>query len=340
MRAFHAPATQLHDPRFFLLRGEVAANEDRPGRVDHLLRGLELASIAPEEAAPATTADTQGVHTARYLDFLGRAHEEWEALPTHGPEVVANVQPRVAHARYPDGLVGRAGWHLGDLACPIGPHTFAAALAAAGCALAAAQALARGDGAAYALCRPPGHHAGPEVAGGHCFLNNAAIAAGALASAGARVAVIDIDVHHGNGTEAIFYERGDVLTVSVHTDPSAFYPFFTGTPDARGAGAGEGANRNIALPKGSGDAAWLGAIDEAIAAAADHGADTFVVSAGFDVHAQDPLSGMTVSTQAIAEAGRRLGAAGRPAAIVQEGGYMSQVLSDNLAAFLTGWEGR
>lgn len=339
MRVFYAADTALHAPQFFLMRGRPVANEERAERAERLLAGVARAGLSAEEPPEAGQAPLAAVHSTRYLAFLETAWALWQRLPGAGPEVLANVQPRRPEASYPHGLVGRAGWHMGDLACPIGEHTFRAATRAVDTAVAAARAVAGGDRAAYALARPPGHHASREQAAGHCFLNNAAIAAEVLRSAGARPAILDIDVHHGNGTQAIFYDRPDVLFVSVHADPHRFYPWFVGHASEGGAGAGEGANLNLPLPIGAEDPAWLAAIDGGLAEVHRYGADVLVLSLGLDVHASDPLAGMAVSTDGIRRAGERIARAGLPVAIVQEGGYLSGALTDNLAAFLEGFLG-
>ncbi|WP_420392418.1 histone deacetylase family protein [Acuticoccus sp.] len=339
MRAFYAAETARHDPHHFTLRGRVVANEDRPERADRLLDGLARVGLRAE-APPAAPRTALGeVHSPRYLAFLEGAAGEWAQLEGASAEVIANAQPRLARATYPSGIVGRAGWHLADMASPIGPHTYAAAVRAVDTALAAADAVADGAARAYALCRPPGHHAGRETAGGHCFLNNAAAAAATLARRGARPAILDIDVHHGNGTQSIFYARGDVLTVSVHADPARFYPWFWGHAHEGGVGEGEGANLNLPLPLGTDDAAWLEAIAVALDRVAAFGADTLVLSLGLDVHASDPLGGMSVTTEGIARAGERVATARLPTVVVQEGGYLSDALGDNLAAFLGGLAG-
>src|SRR5690606_16856561 len=172
MRCFFASETKGHDPRFFLVRGAVAANEERPGRADLLLAGLARAGLSVEEPGAFDEAALTAVHTARYVAFLRGAYDAWQMLPNPGPEVVANVHPAGPVRHYPGGIVGQAGWHMADAACPMGPGTWRAARRAADTALAAAGAVAQGEPAAYALCRPPGHHALAETAGGHCFLNN------------------------------------------------------------------------------------------------------------------------------------------------------------------------
>jgi len=339
MRVFYASETALHAPHFFLMRGRPVANEERAERAERLLAGVAKAGLKTEEPPPAGPAALAAVHSTRYLAFLEGAWAAWQKLPGAGAEVLANVQPRRPEASYPSGLVGRAGWHMGDLACPIGEHTFGAARRAADTAVAAARSVSGGARAAYALARPPGHHASREQAAGHCFLNNAAIAAEVLLSAGARPAILDIDVHHGNGTQAIFYDRADVLFVSVHADPNRFYPWFVGHASEGGAGAGEGANLNLPLPIGAEDGPWLEAVDRGLAQIARSGADVLVLSLGLDVHASDPLGGMAVTTDGIRRSGERIARTGLPVAIIQEGGYLSEPLTDNLAAFLEGFLG-
>jgi acetoin utilization deacetylase AcuC-like enzyme len=343
MKAFAHPAQELHSPRFFLMRGRVHPNYEVPARAASLAAGLARLGIAPETPAAAPRAALEAVHTPAYLDFLRDAPAEWAGLQDPGPEIVGNVHPTpemlAQGATRPPGLVGRIGWHTADTACPIGPRTFDASVAAAACALAAAGEAAAGR-SAYALCRPPGHHAYAERAGGHCYVNNAAIAAQALREAGAaRVAVLDIDSHHGNGTQGVFWECGDVLTVSVHGDPVGYYPWFVGHATERGAGAGAGCNLNLPMPRGADDAAWLAAIATGLAAIRQFGAEALVVSLGFDASEHEPLGYMKVTAEGFARAGAAISAAGLPAAIIQEGGYNVELLGTLLERFITGWGG-
>ncbi|TRW96005.1 histone deacetylase family protein [Paracoccus sp. M683] len=337
---FFSAETDGHDPRFFLKRGQVAQNEERPQRAHLLRQALHQAGLTTAEPPRTDRAAMAQVHSARYLDFLSRVWDEWQAFPDHGPEIVANLHPQKDRHRYPSGIVGQAGWHMADTACPIGPGSHHAALRSVDCAIAAAQALAEGAGAAYALCRPPGHHANADTAGGHCLLNNAAIAAQHLRGHFDRVAILDIDVHHGNGTQEIFYDRADVLTVSIHAAPDAFYPFYLGYADETGAGTGAGFNLNLPLPIGSGDQVWLGAIRQGLARIAAFAPDRLVLSLGLDAHERDPLRGLAVTTPAFTQAASMIRNAGLPTAIIQEGGYLSDDLALNMAAFLDGWLGR
>ena len=323
------------------MRGAVRRNYEVPARAESLLAGLGGLGIAAE-VAPLPEADAlAAVHSRDYLEFLAGAAREWAALPEGGPEAVANIHPSpemLAHGARPgDGVIGRVGWFTADAACPIGPGTWEACLAAAGTALAAAAEASRG-GTAYALCRPPGHHAYAARAGGHCYINNAALAVQRLRSTGAaRVAVIDIDSHHGNGTQGIFWEEGDVLTVSVHADPNRYYPWYVGHAEERGAGAGEGRNINLPLAFGSDDGVWLEAIGHAVEAARGFGAEALVVPLGFDASEDEPLAALKVTPDGFARAGAALAGLRLPTAITQEGGYNVELLGTLLARFLSGW---
>ena len=195
-----------------------------------------------------------------------------------------------------------------------------------------------GDPVAYALCRPPGHHAFADMAGGFCFLNNSAIAAERLRSVHPRIAILDVDVHHGNGTQAIFYRRADVMTVSVHVDPRHYYPFFWGHAEERGEGEGEGFNVNVPLPLGTGDDDWLAALARTLPLLEAHAPGALVVALGLDAYKDDPLQGMNISTAGFARIAACIAELGLPTVLVQEGGYPQPQLGANLASFLGGFE--
>ncbi len=233
--------------------------------------------------------------------------------------------------------MAQACWYLGDGAVPIGPDTHVSAFRSAASAEAAAAYVADKGGAAYALCRPSGHHCRADRATGFCYINNAAVAASRLRERFDRVAVLDVDAHHGDGTQEIFYRRGDVTTVSVHVDPAAYYPFFVGYPDERGHGAGEGANLNIPLQPGQGNDAFLAATQRGLDAIAASGAQAVVLSLGFDAHVRDPLGALTVTTDAFGRIGEMIRATGLPMVAVQEGGYAIDEIGGCLDAFLAGY---
>ncbi|MBX2825366.1 MAG: histone deacetylase family protein [Gammaproteobacteria bacterium] len=336
MKTYFDSSQSQHDPQFFLVRGKPRQSAEQPERVQRFLSALEslgLNPAAPEDFGPEGRAL---VHTPAYLDFLTTAYEQWHALPDASEEVVANIFANRYSGQYPSGIVGRAGWHMADTACPVGRHTWAAACASANTALSAAQSLLDDERQVYALCRPPGHHAFADMAGGFCFLNNAALAAEHLRQRYARVAILDVDVHHGNGTQGIFYRRKDVLTVSTHTDPTAFYPFHWGHACERGEGEGEGYNLNLPLRQGASG-------DELIAAVASAGDQikafapgALIVALGLDTSEEDPLQGMTVKTAEFTALAKAITELDLPTVYVQEGGYLSSSLGDNLAAFLHG----
>ena len=343
MRVFWAPVQLRHKPRFFLQHGVARANLEVPDRALALLEGVHALGLRTEPPAEMSTAVLRTVHSAVYVAFLGASYRQWSDTLEMGPEVVANIHPSPEMleqgARRGNSPIARAGWFTADAACPIGRGTWTAALGAAACAVAAADAAAAGE-TSYALVRPPGHHAYPARAGGHCYLNNAALAAERLRSRGAtRVAVLDIDSHHGNGTQSAFWTRDDVLFVSVHGDPSGYYPWYVGYDDELGGGDGVGCNRNLPLPRGSDDAAWLAAVDAAVESVRHFGADALVLSLGFDASADEPLNYLSVSADGFARAGAAIGGLRLPAAIVQEGGYNLDVIGGLLQRFLAAYAG-
>ncbi len=335
MKAFYDPQHGAHHPKFFLVRGEIRQSTEVPARAERLNEVLEQEGhdVAPPRAFGLEPV--AAVHSADYLRFLEEAPAAWAALGDASPEIIANVHPNRHEAGdYPDSIVGRAGWHMADTACPLGPRTFETALRAADVALSAAETVQAGERAAYALCRPPGHHAFADMAGGFCFLNNSAIAAQYLSQNHKRVAVLDVDVHHGNGTQGIFWQRGDVMTVSIHADPAQFYPFFWGHAGERGGGEGEGTNLNLPLALGTGDEGFLTALEVAAEALRAFKPGVLVVALGLDASEEDPLKGLAVTTDGFARIGAAIDSLGLPTVLVQEGGYLSPALGPNLAAVL------
>ena len=329
---------RAHAPRAFLVRGRVAPNFEVPERAALLLGALagRHRVIAPRGHG---AAPVRAVHDQGYLDFLAEGHARWRELPGAGEEILPNVHPgRNMHHR-PKGIVGLAGLYMADTACPIGAGTWEAASAAADVALTATRLVLDGAPVAYGLCRPPGHHAYADQAGGFCYLNNAAIAAQLLRDAGhPRVAVLDVDVHHGNGTQGIFCRRGDVFFASVHAEPSSFYPFYAGYAEETGEGEGVGANLNLPLDHGSGDAEMLAAVERALGAIRGHGAGALVISLGFDASEHDPFAVLRVTTEGFGAIAARIAALGLPTVLIQEGGYVSDALGANLARFLDAFE--
>lgn len=336
MKAFLDERQRAHDPKHFMANGLVLPNPEQPRRIEVLKAGAEEAActfVAPSDHGMGPIA---AIHSAEYLTFLRTIHARWRRMPDAGAEVIPNIHPDRREASYPRSAVGQAGYHQADTACPISDGTWDAAYWSAQTALSAAAAVLAGDRAAYALSRPPGHHAFADLAGGFCFLNNSAIAADWLRARGKRAAILDVDVHHGNGTQGIFYARPDVLTVSLHADPVRFYPFFWGHAHERGEGAGLGANLNLPVERGTGDDDYLRALDGALERIADFGTDVLIIALGLDAHENDPLKGLAVTTPGFARIGAAIAATGLPLVLVQEGGYLSDDLGGNLTRFLVG----
>lgn len=336
MKAVYDPAQARHDPQFFLVKGRQLPSTEQPERAIRLLSGLEDASINVVSPSDFGSAPRTAIHSSRYLKFLEAAHQQWSALPNPSAEVVANIHPLQKPANYPDSIIGRAGWHMADTACPLGVNTWEAACSSANTALTATQMLMDGARFSYALCRPPGHHAYADMAGGFCFLNNVAIAAQHALKSHQRVVILDVDVHHGNGTQGIFYDRSDVLTISIHADPHNFYPFFWGHANEKGQGHGENFNLNMPLPLLSGDQVFLNALVKAGRVIEEFDPGFLLVALGLDASEEDPLRGLSVTTDGFNKVGKTIAGFGLPTVFVQEGGYLSDILSANLSAVLTG----
>lgn len=332
---------RLHDPKSFLSSGAPQPNPEVPERIDRLLKGAAAAGLQPVKPEDHGLGPAAAVHTPEYLRFLQTIYDRWQRIPDASAEVIPNIHPDRRDFSYPASAVGQAGYHMADTACPISARTWQSVYWSAQTAAHAAR-MVRDDGqrAVYALSRPPGHHAFADLAGGFCFLNNSAIAAQALRARHDRVAILDVDLHHGNGTQGIFYARDDVLTVSIHADPIRFYPFFWGHAGERGEGPGLGRNLNLPLPRGSRDGAFLAALDVALERIAAFAPGAIVVALGLDAFEGDPFGGLAVSTDGFRRIGERCASIERPAVIVQEGGYLCDALGDNLTAFLTGFRDR
>jgi acetoin utilization deacetylase AcuC-like enzyme len=274
------------------------------------------------------------VHDADYLEFLRTAWARRAELDANAEELLTTQFARTQMHKRSGGLINQLGYHTADTSTPIRVDTWQAVYGAAQAAIAAADAAIE-HGAAYALCRPPGHHAYADCAGGFCFLNNTAIAAERLrAKTSGNVAVVDVDVHHGNGTQGIFYRRADVLTASIHAETSNYFPLYAGYADERGEGAGEGFNINIPLEHGAGDARVLEALEDVLERVGAYRPAGVVVALGLDAAADDPLGVFNITTDGFAEIAKRIARIGVPTALVQEGGYLCEALPRNLEAFL------
>jgi acetoin utilization deacetylase AcuC-like enzyme len=336
MKVFYSEAHRRHEPPFEVfdggLRTPYLENTDRMDRILSALHQTDWAEInEPQDFGPDPIL---AVHDREYIEFLASSWTEWLESRAQDKSVLLPATFALRrHPQKPTGLLGRAGYYLMDLSACIVEGTYQAALASANCALSAADAVVDGERVAFALCRPPGHHAGKDYAGGYCFINNAAVTANWLSTKG-RVAVLDIDYHCGNGTQDTFYDRSDVLTISIHADPDFEYPHFWGYANETGTGPGLGFHRNFPLEKGTDDPRYLGVLDEALAMIRTFEPEYLVVSAGMDIYADDPLGTIKVSTDGIGEIGRRIASLELPTIVVMEGGYANNVLGTNILRFL------
>jgi acetoin utilization deacetylase AcuC-like enzyme len=336
-----------HAGRQEMFRGRMVDCHEVPDRLQHVLSELQRRPVGPLLTPDATLdVDTAmaRIHTPDYLAFLANAWNDWVAQdPANaGRDALPSVWPLASKHAFrtdvpPMNFAARLGQYAFDSGTPLMAGSWAAAREGAACALAAAQAVLAGERLAMALTRPPGHHAGPNYMGGYCFINNAAVAAQALRDGGlARVAVLDLDYHHGNGTQTCFDERSDVFTLSIHGDPRTEYPFFLGHADERGHGAGEGFNRNLPLPRGTGFEVWWATLQTALQAVSDFAPQALVVPLGLDTFEGDPISGFKLQSPHYLRVGQALAQLGLPTVLTFEGGYAVAEVGVNTVNVLEG----
>ena len=334
MRCFWDERQRGHAPAGEFFNGALHPAAEHPGRVDAILAAIG-ATEAPSDHG---MEPLRRVHPDLYLGLLQSAHAEWRAAGRECdafPYTFPVVGRRALNLSRID---ARLGQHSFDTSTPIAEGTWQAAYWSAQTALAALQAVLSGEAAAFALCRPPGHHAGADYLGGYCYLSNAAIAAEAALAAGrTRIAILDVDYHHGNGTQDIFYARRDVAFASIHADPGTDYPFFWGHRDESGAGEGAGATLNLPLPRGTTWTTYLPALEQALEWVAGFAPELLIVSYGADTYAGDPISHFELGTRDYAPMARRIAALRLPTLIVMEGGYAVDALGANVAEFLGGF---
>jgi len=331
---------RLHRGEFEFFAGELVPCYEKPERADAVLAALTACGMAVGGPESFCLAPIERVHTPRYLRFLESAWQRWRALGKER-DALPDVWPirGFRHDIEPDDFVAQLGLYSFDTATPLTAGTWTAARAAAEVALTAQRRIAGGARAAFALTRPPGHHAGADFFGGYCFINNAAVAAQALIDDGARrVAILDVDYHHGNGTQSIFYERADVLVQSIHGDPKTEYPYYLGHADETGSGAGTGFNRNYPLPAGSSTASWFDALEAACGRVRDFGPAALVVPLGVDTYVGDPISRFRLDRPDYLRLGARLAALRLPTLFVFEGGYAVAEIGENVVNALRGFE--
>jgi acetoin utilization deacetylase AcuC-like enzyme len=334
MRSFFSPRQLAHAPVQELHNGAFVPFAESGARIGSILAAIG----APEPARDFGEAALARVHTADYLDFLKAAWSDWRSAGRPG-DAAGYVWPVVRRRKLAlDRIDARLGQYSYDASSPIAEGTWESAYWSAQTALTGLDALLAGERSAFALCRPPGHHCGADYLGGYCYLNSAAIAAeAAIADGRKRVAILDVDYHHGNGTQDIFYGRGDVFFASIHADPATDYPFYWGFADETGEGEGEGANLNLPLPRRTDLNAYLPALEAALERIAAFAPDLLIVSYGADTFAGDPISYFRIETDDYPDIARRIASLAKPTLVVMEGGYAIDRLGANVSSFLSGF---
>lgn len=341
---FASDRHRFHDPDAEIESSGLQPPFEHPGRADAIRAALAAdPRFAIEEPPDAGTAPIEAVHDPGLVRFLASAWSEYQQSVKAAHDVVPDVfalpglREGMGARGEPAGVAAQLGWWCFETTTPLTEGTYEAARSAVDCALAAGLAVLEGAPLAYGLCRPPGHHATTSLYGGYCFFNNAAIVAASLAGAtGSRVVVLDVDYHHGNGTQQIFYARDDVGVVSLHADPARAYPYHTGFAEETGAGKGSGTTHNVPLAAGVDDEGYLAALDQALAAVAAMEPTIVVVSLGHDTYAGDPMCDLAVTTDGFARCGAAVAALDLSLVVVQEGGYADDALGANVASWLGG----
>lgn len=339
MLTVYSDKHKLRDAKGEIHGGEVVPPFECPKRAEIILDRVRAEGlgevIAPRDFGMAPAA---AVHGAGYLSFLETCYAEWKEAG-FGGDALATVWPSrtMPSLRIPVDIEGRLGYYALASETAISEGTWEAALAAKDVALTATDHVLTQGGAAFGLCRPPGHHAAADMFGGYCFLNNAAIAAQyALDQGGKRVALLDVDFHHGNGTQHIFYGRDDVFFLSLHGDPMHAFPHFLGHADEVGEGAGAGLTANYPLPPGTGYAAWKAALEDALGRITAYAPDLLIVSLGVDTFENDPISFFKLTSDDFTDYGKLLGQTGLPTVYVMEGGYAVEEIGVNTVNVLQG----
>ncbi|HEY4689034.1 MAG TPA: histone deacetylase family protein [Anaerolineae bacterium] len=332
MQIVYSAEHRLHSTDRVERADQPFTTEEVPARAEIILSAVQAVQLgAVGDPIDHGLDPILAVHDADFVGFLRTVYVDQAARTGRAATVFADYPAprRIQRARVAG--AARVGFYAFGGDSPILESTWLAAYWSAQCALTGADIVRESGETAYALCRPPGHHADVDLYGGFCYLNNAAIAARYLR---ARTAILDVDYHHGNGTQAIFYADPTVLYCSIHARPDEEYPYYWGESDERGEGAGLGFNCNWPLPQGADDALYLRTLDAALAAIRDFEPRYLIVSAGFDIAAGDPIGGFSVTVDGFRAIGERIAGLRIPTLIVQEGGYLLEKLGENAAAFL------
>ena len=344
MRVVYTPDHRFQNPEVEIERSGMQSPYEHGGRAEAIRAALEaddrFSVHAPTDWG---LAPIEAVHDPGLVRLVAEGWAEYQKAFGATREVIpdvfhlANLRLGMEPTTEPAHIGGRLGWWCYETTTPLVEGTFRAARSAVDTALSATQLVLDGEPVTYGLCRPPGHHASAKLYGGYCFFNNAAVAAHHVAATtGTKVVVLDVDYHHGNGTQQIFYERDDVMYVSLHGDPARAYPYAVGFADETGAGAGAGANLNLPLPEQLDDGGYLAALDQACDAIESFGATLLVVSLGLDTYVDDPICDLALTADGFEACGRRVSGLDLPTVVLQEGGYAVGDLGENARRWLVG----
>lgn len=342
MKTFYSPAHLDHDPKVQFEAGQLLPAVEIPMRAETIKLALETRGTGPIlPPKPFGDETILRVHDSGLVNFLGVAWKDWtDRYGAHAPVAIPSAWPSRGLPENRKGdIEARLGSYAFSADAPIMGGTWPAAREAVNVALSAAEAIKDGERCVFALTRPPGHHAASDVFGGFCYLNNAAIAAQWLIDRGIKVSILDVDYHHGNGTQAIFYQRPDVFFCSIHADPNFAYPHYLGFADERGEGEGEGFNLNLPLPNGTDWERYDQSLRFAIGAIKHMGPDVVIVSLGLDTYIEDPIAGFRLKADDYLQMGKRLAGLGKPVLFMMEGGYCFGALGDIAVNVLEGFEG-
>ena len=341
MRVIYSEDHRYHFPQAELYFGQFVTPFERPSRVEYILARLKerkFSRIEPPEEFSMKAA--QRVHDAGFLQFLEGAWAEWSKVGSRGEIIPSGFPARRMQLRVPANIDGKAGYYALATETAITAGTWTAAKSSAAVVQTAQRIVGAGERSAFALCRPPGHHAARDMYGGYCFLNNAAIAAQMFLDQGAkRVAILDVDFHHGNGTQDIFYRRNDVFFVSLHGRPEDAFPYFLGYADESGEGEGEAFNVNYPMAAGTSFQVWEQALGDALRRISGYGPDALVVSLGVDTFKDDPISFFKLDSDDFRTYGARIEKAKLPTLFVMEGGYAIEAIGVNTVNVLEGFLG-
>lgn len=347
VRVIYSPRHQLHDPNFEVTGGQRISGYEVAARAESIRTGLDgdtAFTIIPTRTFGIEPV--RAVHDGGLIDYLENAWRDWRDRGTGATAIMPDaflhpgMRAGMGEVAMPASPCGQAGYFCFDTATPVVAGTYEVTRLGCDTALTAADEVVSGEPSAYALTRPPGHHSARAVFGGYCYLNQAAVAVEWLVSRTSdKIAVLDVDFHHGNGTQQIFYDRADVLYASIHADPARTFPYFAGYAGETGLGAGAGTTFNQPLPAGTTDAMYLEAIDRALDRIAAFRPAVVVVSLGFDTYGEDPIGNFALTTPVYHAVGLRAHRLDRPLVIIQEGGYDIGTLGRNAREWLRGAAG-